>query len=258
MKKKLKIILLIIIIIIAITTIIIGLNHFSNHKYENNTVKLCETIKNYQNTKESFVIYVEQTNSVDNFSEEIDRLLTEYTDLKLIKTSQSSIAVECFEKTLNNKEQYQLITTDNANSILVYINGVFSTIYGNVTDYYSLIDILNDSKIIRKHEINETTSFEEFKTNINNQYILVLISDEKHRKMIEENAKKYFTNVNYDIVDFRSKVGSKINDYINDNYETGIIYPKALYFKDSKLLKENEILDLEDDYIAFIDYINNH
>ncbi len=253
MRKK-NIFMIIIIVLIVIVALILYPKIQTISKKKFNTANICDRIKNKQNAKNNFVIHIVKNNEY-NGNNKVERLTSEYSDLELISSKKMNLQQKCFFDSVIKENSLEYLINDSSEEIfVVYKDGKFISATSD-PDYYNLIDFLNKYGVITIKKINENTNLNKIKENIKTKYVLFILSDENQRETISHYASKYISNVTYDIIDLRSDEGSLIDKYIIDNYRVSNFYPKALYFKNSKLMKESTVYDLEQEYYEFAKYI---
>ena len=256
-NKKIKYIVVLVFLVMLMTALSLLLDNNSPKKQFSNRNEACDKIKNYQDSKYNFIVYVRLTND-DNANDITNRLKKEYADLKIITISKEGITDSCFKELLDEPVLYSDLNIPTTEGALLYIEGEHKYSYLNPDNYYRLLNFLDEKGLIEKHEIIENTNLEEFKEKIKNKYVLFVIADENFRSTIESNAEKYLaeSNIDYNVIDLRSTDGERINTYINKKYKTTNVYPKAIYFNNSNLVYETTVSDYDEEYQDLINKLN--
>lgn len=251
MRKK---IIIVIILLVSLSLIVFGvINTRKNQKDHINDI--CDEIKANKESKNNFMIFVRGNDINDYVTTGINDFTNDYKISKVINAKNDEIDNECLKKELEDNNQYEEVKSSTIASIIFYENGKYRG--GIIGDfgYNSLENYASEIGFIKKHDIQETLTFDNFKNNLKNEYILVMIGEEKARKIVGEHVPKYFSDYKYDIVNTNSDVGQKILQYILDNYTIGHLFPQALYFKNGKLLLDEVVFDTSDAYGDFINEI---
>ena len=158
----------------------------------------------------------------------------------------------------NNKSQTTyttelLVNNNTVSTEIQYENTTYSIICyykeedpGSIEGYTKHIETVNGKKYYGYYKI-EDSQIQEYQ----------IIPDENYRSIVEENSSKSFKDYDYDVVDYKSGEGEKIDKYINQNYKVNNNYPKALYFKNSKIVLEESFYNVVEDYQEFVKNIND-
>ena len=213
----------------------------NNKKNENNN--LCNQLSELKNNNNSFVIIIEDKNNISK------ELKEDYPSLSILNVTSKDLEDDCLKNELKQEATYELIHDKAQNTITNAYQKGHSIGLINSNNYYDIEAFLNSKSIIQKKEITEKTTLEDFAKNINDKYILIIIGDEKiHRNVVTKKAKKHFNNYKYDIVNYNSKEGKKIYDYIIKNYKIGDTYPQAIKFENSRIIAKTEVFDIDENY----------
>ena len=247
-------IIMIFVVIVIVILAIIG----ANNKYINSTKSLCNNINKYKKGNKSFVVYFEPQNSDTNeeIKSPINQLSEDYKELIILQITTDKMDDDCIKKELEITGTYSWFQKDEA-SMIMYKDGKYVGAYASLNEYNSLENSLLEKKVIKKKEIKEDITLEKFKSAIKTDYIIIIIPDENYRSIVEENSSKSFKDYDYDVVDYKSGEGEKIDKYINQNYKVNNNYPKALYFKNSKIVLEESFYNVVEDYQEFVKNIND-
>lgn len=220
------------------------------------TKGVCDKLDKAIANKENFVLAIESSSSDED--DVLKNISKNYKNLKLINTkNESVINKECIKKVIK-ENALDNIKTDLGMAIL-YKNGTYVGMISDLTNYNNLENYLIQKEIIKKKEIKEKISFEKFKSNTKNEYIIFLVDTEENRKLLEKNVPKYFKEYKYDIANINSNDGGLIYKYVLEhNGESSLIMPQGTYFKNSKVVTTRDALNIEEELASFSEFVKKN
>ncbi len=251
MNNKLVIVLIGLIIIVLM---VFGIT--TSNKNRNGFTDICDEIKSAKEDNNAFVIFIEGDQINDYLTTNLDDFKNEYPEVNIIRIKHNTIKKECFKKELNISNIYKNLESSTVSTLLFFVKDERKGIIIGDFSYEHLENYADEIGIIKKHEVQETTTLIDFKNNIQDEYILLLIGKEKSRSMVTKYASKYFKDYDYDIVYANSTKGNEIFNHVINNYKIGDMFPRALYFKKGKLLIDESVYDLDNEYKDYVTKIN--
>lgn len=248
MKKRQVIIILSIIVFIIILIVIVLL-------FGNTSSNFCKRIDKSMKNKDSFIVLFErQGYSLDD--NEIFNEITNKYKIKDYRISISSKDDKCIKKLLDETGINDSIQGNDFSFSLLYKKGKYTGSFLNLSDYSQFEKYLNDNGLIKSKKIKEKITLSSFKKKIENEYIIIFVTKEEHRKMVSKHASVAFKDVSYNIVNINSDEGAKIYNYMKDKYKIGFFFPMGYYLKDSKMISNFEAFDDPSTYSVFNDSIH--
>lgn len=117
--------------------------------------------------------------------------------------------------------------------------------YNNITSFENIEKYLIEQGYLNQKVIKESTTFSEYKNNIQKkEYLLLIIADENQRTNLEGNMQEVF-NSNYDLINIESKTGKLIAKDIKTKNKILNGYPQLFYFKTGKLITNKIVYNKE-------------
>lgn len=246
MKSKILVVISIILIIIILLIIFIGSTDNSK-KIINTKNKKCIDIEEKVRNKETFALFITNDLSIEDESNDaVRKYLNLYKDDNIYIIDKLDINKECIKEIIIETGLYNLVEENQNNAVLGYEKGNMTVSQHNIMSYETLEDFLDENNIIKKQIIQEELSFEKFKEKKQqDEYILLIMMDEEKRNFFISNMRKVFKDYDYDVINLRSEEGQKINQNIVKEYKKFNEYPRLLYFKNNKLVKDDMVYGLD-------------
>lgn len=247
MKNRKKIIITLLLVLLLLLVAIFFVFKYGNLSNNIGGQKAIKELNSLQKEKSTYIVFVGASGEIINNNIIVNKLQDNYKDLKIVKFDYSQQNLSSLKSILDANNLTDVIKKQNY--MLVFKNGSFVGAYFNVDNYDNVLNYLYSKEIIKKPIITEMTTFDQFTSDINSKYLLILVSEDDHVKMINKYIDRFSSLVKYNIVNIKGIEGSKIYKYVLDKYKITPIIPQAIYFKDSKVVKSYVLHDYEDTYL---------
>lgn len=246
-KRNILIIMLIVVIIVSIVFIKYFIDDNNGNNFINKNT-LCNKINKSKEKNSNFIIIINnkyKTNAdiedaLDNFRKEYDKEL-------IYDISFDEINNECMKKSLEDTGMYNLLLENKIPTVIGYSNGKYTGVIQNEGDYNVIKKFFEEKGVIKKHEIEETITYNMYLENIekNEKYLILLITNEKIRKELSLNMKKVFPDVKQNTVNIESEVGKKILVDLKEKAKIKEIYPQVFYFENKKVIANDGVFSVK-------------
>lgn len=240
-KNKKKVWLLIVLVLLIVIFFIVFWTLESNNKKEGLT-NICQTITNDIKDKKDLVIFVSDGN-LNNNSDMISNLKEEYSDLNVYNIAINNVNNNCMKDIFDENGIYEMVTSNDTSSIIVYKDGIYQGVYVGVNNYEEVKDYLVELGIVEFINHN-TINFSDFNKKISlDNYLILLIVTENLRDDLEKKMNEFYKDYDYDIVNISEEEGKKIFEFINKENEIINEYPRLLLFSKGNLEKNEFVID---------------
>lgn len=249
MNKKIRNILIPVLIIIVLLAIHLITNYANRPKeLADQPSKYCKQINKLVNSKKDFVIFVDKQSLDPDENEAINEFSNNHAKLDIVRIPREELNKKCLVKILTDIGMNEIVNDKSHNTVIFYNKGVYNNSIMNEDNALNLEIYAIEIGFINKANIKEKIDLKGFKEKIKKEFVLIIVLEEKHRDIINKSAEKYIKDIDYEIIYSNSEKGEEIYNYIKDNYKVNNYYPKAMRFKNGKLLKENVVYDDQDSY----------
>jgi hypothetical protein len=253
MKKKKKEIIVIILIVLAIVAFVIAFFITRDKKTVTKSDDICNQISNSKNKKDDFILFI--GNDSEESSEVLKEFGSEYSEIKILHISPNKVEDDCLKKELTNINLYDVAKKSSEFTQAFYKDGEYSGFMIGPLYYDEIEKYVVKTGLANKHEIKETTTLEQFESNIKNEYLLIIIGEESARKVVTPFIDNHFKDYKYDIVNKKSVEGGKIQKYVIENYKLLPGYPQVIYFKQGKELLNEMVYNSDEEYKKIVNQI---
>ncbi len=244
MKKKKTLILLIITIVIICFIIIISISSSKEEKYQKRIVKTCENLTKDIKDKKDFLLFIQPSDSSNDSLDTIDRIKENYPKTLIYQINYNDIKDNCIKKILEKSSLYEDIQNNPVPTSIVYKSGEYVAQIAGLDEYRETEKFFEKNKIIEIKEIKESITYNEYKEKQKQEdYLLLVMSDEKMRDDLDKLLKENFSNYSYNIINMYSDEGKKIKEDIESNNDIIKEYPRMFYFKNKKLILSEDAFD---------------
>jgi len=243
MKKIIFIISIVILLIIFLLFGIYMIEKTDQEQEENVNQLLCEGINTSIEIKDNFIIITApQYNSNNEVVNAINQLKNEYSDtISIYELNFDNLEEKCMANIINKTGTYDVLKESKTYTILGYNQGEYKGSIQNQTHFYEIENFLEELQIIKKKEIKEEITYNDYEKNIDSEdYLLLIVSEKDIKEEVSANMKKVFPNIKQNTINKRSTLGEQIIKDLEEKTEVLNVYPQVFYFKNGQVIKNDK------------------